>query len=161
MRAQHGREDRECGRTGESVRSTIPIPRSGPASRRGQGMPAVGLLAVTWLIAPPGVSTRLASAAPFCVMTNALPPQCLYVDPSECRQRAVQLHGVCVANPAEFHVTAGVGPYCVADGTRYATCAYPDLESCTHAADRRPGAVCIKAPSDTPVVEANPQRRAP
>jgi hypothetical protein len=124
-------------------------------------MPAVGLLAVTWLIAPPGVSTRLASAAPFCVMTNALPPQCLYVDPSECRQRAVQLHGVCVANPAEFHVTAGVGPYCVADGTRYATCAYPDLESCTHAADRRPGAVCIKAPSDTPVVEANPQRRAP
>ena len=54
-----------------------------------------------------------ALAAPFCVRTEAIPPQCLYFDASECGKRATQMGGICVVNPAELHVSSTLGHYCL------------------------------------------------
>ena len=86
-----------------------------------------------------------AGAAPFCVTTASLPPQCLYVDPGNCRTRAAELHGVCTANPFEVPLTAGFGPYCVVDASRYTFCVYQDLASCSQAANRQRGSICVMA----------------
>lgn len=92
------------------------------------------------------LAAHAAAAAPFCVVGQGVPPQCLYADPSDCRVRAAQLNGTCAANPEEFSMPVSAGPYCVTDATRSLTCGYLDLRSCTLAAERRQGSVCIAGP---------------
>jgi hypothetical protein len=56
-----------------------------------------------------------AIAAPFCVGTEAVPPQCIYYDANSCQQRALQLGstGQCSVNPNEAHLTPSIGHYCL------------------------------------------------
>lgn len=83
-------------------------------------------------------------AAPFCVRTQELPPQCEFVDPVQCRHRAEELHGLCTANPAELVIRSGeTEPYCLVLSSRTAECIYADRSSCEQ--DAAPaGGVCIE-----------------
>jgi hypothetical protein len=86
-----------------------------------------------------------AIAAPFCVATQALPPQCIYYDSGSCQQRATQLNGNCVVNANEVHLTPSIGHYCLVTGGSAALCIYVDENSCQKEAFRQQGA-CIIAP---------------
>jgi hypothetical protein len=97
-------------------------------------------LALLFALAPAG---HRAHAAPFCVQTNELPPQCDYVDPAECRKRAAELKGFCIAKKDEVVFQPGIGSYCVVDGSRQALCDYFDRTSCDFDA-RRANGVCIE-----------------
>ena len=84
-------------------------------------------------------------AAPFCVQTQAIPPQCLYFDAGECGKRATQMGGICVVNPAEFHVSGTLGHYCLLTSDRVMSCIYTDPGTCAAEAQHQHGA-CILAP---------------
>jgi hypothetical protein len=94
-------------------------------------------------------------AAPFCVQTVDIPPQCIYVDASSCRQRATQLGGSCTVNPAELHVSGGVGHYCLLTSSLVSSCIYSERGSCELDAQRQQG-VCIEAPSRPESPKADP-----
>src|SRR5690242_3270545 len=63
-------------------------------------------------------------AAPFCVQTQALPPQCMYYDAASCSQRAQQLQGSCAVNPKEVKVSSGLGHYCLLNSSLVSMCIY-------------------------------------
>lgn len=86
-----------------------------------------------------------AIAAPFCVQTEALPPQCIFYDSGSCQQRATQMNGNCVVNSNEVHLTPSIGHYCLVTGGSAALCIYVDINSCNKEAQRQQGA-CIIAP---------------
>lgn len=94
-------------------------------------------------------------AAPFCVSTQALPPQCIYVDPSNCQRDAQQQGGVCTVNTAEFKPPPGLGQYCVVTPGLVSLCVYPDRSSCMADAQSRHGA-CVKAPTVAPYGAPDP-----
>ncbi len=85
-----------------------------------------------------------AAAAPFCVQTQALPPQCIYFDAGSCNERARQLQGYCSANPSEGHVAAGLGHYCLLTSSQVSLCIYTDRDDCNRDALREHG-VCVQA----------------
>ena len=89
-----------------------------------------------------------ASAAPLCVETDAVPPQCVYYDANSCNQRALQMGGLCVANPNEnsLRMTPSIGHYCLVASGMAALCVYVDQNSCQQDAQRQQGA-CIFAPT--------------
>jgi hypothetical protein len=86
-----------------------------------------------------------AIAAPFCVQTEALPPQCIFYDSGSCQQRATQLNGNCVVNGNEVRLTPSIGHYCLVTSGSAAECIYVDITSCDKEARRQQGA-CIVAP---------------
>jgi hypothetical protein len=86
-----------------------------------------------------------ALAAPFCVRTESISPQCLYFDARECGTRAAQMGGTCVANPAEIHVSSTLGHYCLLTSGPVASCIYNDPGVCAAEAQHQHGA-CILAP---------------
>lgn len=86
------------------------------------------------------------SAAPYCVQTQALPPQCLYFDPASCNTRAEQLRGNCTVNPDEIHVTPGLGHYCLMTSGEVSSCIYADRDDCDREAIHQQG-VCIESPN--------------
>lgn len=88
---------------------------------------------------------RPSLGAPFCVQSQSVPPQCIYVDAASCAKRAGQLGGSCTANPNELQITSGFTEYCVLDNTRIAQCIYSSLDSCSAEASRRHG-ICVRAP---------------
>lgn len=89
-----------------------------------------------------------AFAAPFCVQTQAMPPECAYVDAVQCRKRASQLKGLCVANAAELVIPpGGTGRYCLVLSSRYAQCVYADRDSCERDAGPASGVCIEKTPS--------------
>lgn len=103
----------------------------------------IGLLLAAAMLYAPGVL-----AAPFCVQAQGIPPECYYDDASQCRKRAAELKGLCVANRAELAVTAfGAGKYCMVDSHRIVQCIYIDRASCDADAARH-DAACIDAPVD-------------
>ena len=106
---------------------------------------AAGLLALALVTS----AAKPATAAPFCLTTNVLSPQCIYVDPAECRARAVQIHGACVANPTEMRAFSGHQAFCATDATLMALCEYPDLASCSRAVEHRSGSLCVMHPYAT------------
>jgi hypothetical protein len=87
-----------------------------------------------------------ALASPFCVQTQALPPQCMYVDAGSCNARANQLGGTCTVNPAELHVTPGLGHYCLLTSGHVSSCVYADRADCDREAQHQQG-VCVQSPS--------------
>jgi hypothetical protein len=100
------------------------------------------------------VAPIAASASPFCVQTQAIPPQCIYVDAGSCNKRAIELGGSCTVNPAEVHVSAGLGHYCLLTSSLASACIYPNRVDCERDAKRQQG-VCVDNPgqSETPAVD--------
>jgi hypothetical protein len=93
-------------------------------------------------------------AAPFCVQAQALPAQCEYFDAAQCRARAFELSGFCVANPGEMVIAAGgTDRYCLVLSSRQAQCIYPDRTSCDKDAGSANGVCMENAP---PSVQENP-----
>ena len=87
-----------------------------------------------------------ALAAPFCVQTQALPPQCIFYDAGSCQQRATQLNGTCSLNTNGVRVTPSIGHYCLLTSGAASLCIYVDENTCQKEAVRQQGA-CIIAPS--------------
>jgi hypothetical protein len=85
-----------------------------------------------------------AAAAPFCVETQAIPPQCIYFDANSCNQRARELRGFCSANESEVHATASLGHYCLLTSSQVSLCIYTDRGDCDRDAQRQHG-VCVQA----------------
>ena len=100
----------------------------------------------------------IVQAAPFCVQVQGITPQCHYYDTAECRQRAIELNGLCTANDKELTIRAGNAPYCLVDNSRSANCTYPDRRTCDRDASRN-GGVCLDT---TPLgVAGDPYRQEP
>jgi hypothetical protein len=87
-----------------------------------------------------------AIAAPYCVQTEAIPPQCLYYDATSCNARAKQMAGYCTVNTAELQMPAGIGHFCLLTSGNVSVCLYPDADSC-NAEARRQNGVCVAAPA--------------
>ncbi|HEY1931248.1 MAG TPA: hypothetical protein VGG99_04490 [Acetobacteraceae bacterium] len=98
-----------------------------------------------------------ALAAPFCMQTQALPPQCLYYDASECAKDAARQGGLCAPNPAELKISAGIGHYCLLTSDGAASCIYADLGTCTRDAQQQQAA-CVMAPNSPEAPGADPFR---
>jgi hypothetical protein len=109
------------------------------------------LIAATLLMS--GVVAHPAAAAPFCISSQVLPPQCIYVDAEECGREATRQGAVCSANAAELRLTRGVGQYCAVTSTQISICHYADRQSCNVDAARLHG-TCVAAlgvaPARTP-----------
>lgn len=97
------------------------------------------LLLATALPAPSAL------AAPFCLQTPAVPPQCIYFDTANCRRDAAHQGGFCVVNPEEIALNPGVGTVCMVTSTRASSCAFQSYNECTREAAHQ-GGVCVEAP---------------
>ena len=86
-----------------------------------------------------------AVAAPFCVYSEALPPQCIYFDAASCGKRAAQLGAYCSVNGDEVHISAGLGHWCLLTSGLVSSCVYVDQGNCNRDAARQHG-VCVKSP---------------
>ena len=120
--------------------------------RYGPAITGLGLLLGVAIPSGPG-----AQAAPFCVQTQAIPPQCIYADAAACNARARQMNGYCTANEAELRVVGGIGHFCVLSSGIAASCIYLDRTSCDAAAQRQ-NAVCVAAPAPAESPAADPYR---
>jgi hypothetical protein len=99
-----------------------------------------------------------AIAAPFCVQTESVPPQCIYYDASSCNQRAAQMGGHCTVSPNERRVlTPSIGHYCLVTSGMASLCIYTDENTCQQDAQRQQGA-CIIAPNRPESPAADPFR---
>jgi hypothetical protein len=87
-----------------------------------------------------------AIAAPLCVESETVPPQCFYYDAGACNQRAAQMGGHCSVNSNELRLTPSIGHYCLLTTGLTALCIYTDENMCQQEARRQQGA-CIIAPS--------------
>jgi hypothetical protein len=97
-----------------------------------------------------GLATPVAGqAAPFCLQTEAVGPQCIYYDANSCRKEAQRQGGLCSANAKEVRLTPNIGQYCVVTSQRVSLCTYLDRTSCTAEAVRQHGA-CTYAPQVAP-----------
>jgi hypothetical protein len=90
-----------------------------------------------------------AVAAPFCIRTQALSPQCIYYDAGQCQTEAFRQGGVCTVNTAEVHLKPGIGQYCMVTSSVVSLCAYADRGTCAAEATRHHGA-CVEGPGIAP-----------
>ena len=104
------------------------------------------------------VTTALpAAAAPYCVQTEGVGPQCLYFDPASCDVRAKQINGYCTVNAAELSIPPGIGHYCLLSSGNVASCFYLDSDSCNAESKRHHG-VCVSAAARDESPPADPFR---
>jgi hypothetical protein len=96
------------------------------------------------LLAPAG-----GHAAPFCIGTEALPPQCIYYDANSCHKEAGRQGGICSVNKKELRVTRNVGQYCLVTSQKVSLCIYSDRATCSAEAQRQ-HAACTYAPGVAP-----------
>ena len=94
-------------------------------------------------------------AAPFCVETEALPPQCMYYDAASCESRAQQLNGQCSVNRSEATIPPGLGHYCLLTSTMVSQCIYADRANCERDAKVQGGA-CVITPTRPESPAADP-----
>ena len=99
-----------------------------------------------------------AHAAPFCVQTEGVPPQCIFVDAGSCAEQARKVNGYCTVNTAELHIEPGLGHYCLLSSGLVSNCYYPDSSSCEAEARRQRG-VCVSAPARAESPPPDPYRR--
>ena len=111
-----------------------------------RGLSTAELLA--WLVAAATLPAPSALAAPFCLVTQNVPPQCIYFDPNDCRREADHQRGLCEVNPQEVALTPGIGTYCVVTASQVSLCEYQDYTTCVRAATRE-GGICAAAPVPT------------
>jgi hypothetical protein len=88
-------------------------------------------------------------AAPCCIGSESVPPQCIYYDSVSCNKEAVRQGGICSVNAKEVRVTRNVGQYCVVTSQMVTLCHYSDRPSCTAAATLLHGA-CMASPEVAP-----------
>lgn len=88
-------------------------------------------------------------AAPFCLGTQSVPPQCIYYDADSCRREAGRQGGVCSANPQEVRVSTNIGQFCVMTSQQVSLCIYLDRGTCEIAAAHQHGA-CVSSPGVAP-----------
>jgi hypothetical protein len=88
-------------------------------------------------------------AAPFCIGSESLPPQCIYYDSQSCNKEAIKQGGVCSVNTKEVRLTKNIGQYCVVTSQRVSLCIYSDRSSCSAAAKVQGGA-CVSSPEVAP-----------
>ncbi|HET6609680.1 MAG TPA: DUF3551 domain-containing protein [Rhodopila sp.] len=93
-----------------------------------------------------GLPAAGAEAAPFCIRSQVLPPQCIYQDAQQCDREAQRQGAVCSTNPAELRLTPGWGKYCVVTSSRTSDCSYGDRTTCARAAASQQG-TCTDAPA--------------
>src|SRR5580693_6201623 len=98
-----------------------------------------------------------ATAAPFCVQTEAIPPQCIYFDARSCNDRAHEMGGTCSVNTAEAHISVGLGHYCLFTSAQISACIYPERAACYAEAKHQHG-VCVAAPNATESPAPDPYR---
>jgi hypothetical protein len=96
-------------------------------------------------------------AAPFCVETQAVPPQCIYYDAALCQKDADHQGGLCAVNGSEVTVSPGLGHYCLLTSTLVSSCIYADRANCERDARVQHGA-CIDAPERPESPAADPYR---
>jgi hypothetical protein len=96
-----------------------------------------------------------ALAAPFCIESQALPPQCNYFDAAQCQSDAARQGGVCSANPQQLTLQPGIGQYCLVNSYGASSCIYPDRGSCMVEAARQ-HAACTAAPNVAPAKAPDP-----
>lgn len=96
-----------------------------------------------------------ALAAPFCMQSQSLPPQCNYYDANECQKDAGRQGGVCSANPQQLALQPGIGQYCVVTSGGVSACIYSDRSTCMAEAARQNGA-CTQAPNVAPSGSPDP-----
>ena len=85
-----------------------------------------------------------ALAAPFCVVSQTLPPQCLYFDASSCQTNAAKQNGRCTVNLKEVRLVPGQAQYCLVTSARVSQCIYAERSDCDREAGRQQGA-CVEA----------------
>jgi hypothetical protein len=83
-------------------------------------------------------------AAPFCLQSEAIPPQCIYYDAALCAKDAGKQGGECSANKNEFRLALNVGKYCMVTSQRASLCIYASIDSCLKAATAQGGA-CVES----------------
>jgi hypothetical protein len=88
-------------------------------------------------------------AAPFCIATESVPPQCIYYDAHDCRKEATRQGGICSVNPNELHVSTNVGQFCLVTSQQVSLCIYLDRGTCDAEAARQHGA-CVSSPGVAP-----------
>jgi hypothetical protein len=96
-----------------------------------------------------------AVAAPFCVYSEALPPQCIYFDPASCAKRATQLGAYCSVNGNEVQLSTALGHYCLVTSGLHSSCIYVDEANCTRDA-RQQGGACVKSETSPDSPAADP-----
>lgn len=106
------------------------------------------------VVAAGGGIGQPASAAPFCLRSQVISPQCIYYDAQQCQRDAQRQNGECAANPSELRLTQGSGEYCVVTSTQASSCVYADQPSCTVEAVGHKG-VCVPA-STRPARQPDP-----
>jgi hypothetical protein len=87
------------------------------------------------------IGSSAALAAPFCLQTLTVPPQCMYYDANLCRNDAAKQGGWCSPNPGSTLTGTGSGQYCVVTSQGASTCAFLDRVTCDSEAARQHG-VC-------------------
>jgi hypothetical protein len=80
-----------------------------------------------------------AAAAPFCITSQVLPPQCIYYDASQCSQEARRQSATCSVNPSELRLTDGPGQFCVVTSGRFSVWNDVDRPTCEQEASRQHG----------------------
>jgi hypothetical protein len=124
---------------------------------RGRSSTAEWLAAVLALAALPAPA---ALAAPFCLETQTVPPQCIYFDANTCRAEANHQHGACVVNPQEVGLVPSVGAYCIVTSGGASSCTFQDATSCSREAVHQ-GGVCVAAPVAAAGAAPNPYQSRP
>ena len=85
-----------------------------------------------------------AVAAPFCVYSEALPPQCIYFDAQSCAKRAKQLGAFCSVTGNEVQLSTAMGHYCLLTSGLASSCVYVDEALCNRDAAQQRG-VCVRS----------------
>jgi hypothetical protein len=96
-----------------------------------------------------------AQAAPFCIESQALSPQCIYYDADTCRREAYRQGAICSANKDEVRLTTNVGQYCLVTSQLVSLCIYSDRGTCSADAERQHG-TCTNAPTVAPSAAPDP-----
>lgn len=87
------------------------------------------------------IGSSAALAAPFCLQTLTVPPQCMSYDANLCRNDAAKQGGWCSPNPGSTLAGTGSGQDRVVTSQGASTCAFLDRVTCDFEAARQHG-VC-------------------
>jgi len=95
-----------------------------------------------------------ARAAPYCLQTVGIPPQCMFGDVGQCRKEALRVNGVCNVNPREVEFPkTPAGRFCLVQNGPILECRYVDRRTCDVESARR-SAICVdSARPGTPDVD--------
>ena len=113
-------------------------------------LPAAGLLYLTC------AGAAFAQGAPWCVSTQALPPQCMFYDPRQCQLVAGQQGGVCLPNSNVQAVRSAQGQYCLVIAGAAPACHYVDEGQCDTVARQQGGACVLSSEATGPNLAPNP-----